>query len=339
MIEQSISHYLRLLFDRSNEIIFFLNDNHEIIYQNRAAEQVINPIQDVLNTQLCHYCDGMTTENALKSCVECFLKFDKQQDDFQLFIKLKDGSTRPFSASYQSIDEAEGIKVLRLNEVTNQLKTQQTLHQKELTKRILQAQEDERKRISRELHDSIIQNMLNVLVDVRLFKYLSHDELNRKVESTEEALQQLMKSIRNISVELRPSSLDDLGLLSALRSHFKYIEKNYGVSVNFNTNLEDSRFKTEIETAIYRIAQESVFNSVKYANVDFIQVQLNRLNEQLILTVTDEGKGFDMNEQPKGSGLGLFGMKERADAVGGSFEVISQKNNGTEIIVTVPLDS
>src|SRR5699024_11937918 len=89
------------------------------------------------------------------------------------------------------------------------------LHQKMLTKHIMAAQEDERKRISRELHDSIIQNILNILVEVRLFKYLPADELSEKTEQAESLLNNLMKSIRNISVELRPSSLDDLGLLSA----------------------------------------------------------------------------------------------------------------------------
>lgn len=337
--QESLTQYLQLLFDQANEIIFFLDKDGQIIYRNSASYEIMGDgIQGQLDNALCHHCEGLTDENHLVTCEGCYLYSGVDNKvDFQLFMKLQDGTVKPYSANYQTLSYEDDIKVLRLNNVSNQIKTQQVLHQKMLTKRIMEAQEDERKRISRELHDSIIQNILNILVEVRLFKYLSADDLKIKTEQTEYLLNNLMKSIRNISVELRPSSLDDLGLLSALRSHFKYVGKHYGLSVLFESNIDDARFDTEIETALYRIIQEAVFNTMKYANADAVEVTLMNRHEYLEVIIEDEGEGFDMHSSPQGSGLGLFGMRERAEAIGASLSIKSVVGKGTKIALMLPL--
>ncbi|AKG73025.1 ATP-binding protein [Salinicoccus halodurans] len=337
--QESLTEYLQLLFDQANEIIFFLDKEGRIIYRNSASYEIMgDDIQNQLDNALCHHCEGLTDENHLITCEGCYLFSGVDNKvDFQLFMKLRDGTVKPYSANYQTLSQEDDIRVLRLNNVSNQIKTQQILHQKMLTKHIMEAQEEERKRISRQLHDSIIQNILNILVEVRLLKYLSADDLMAKTEQTEYLLNNLMKSIRNISVELRPSSLDDLGLLSALRSHFKYIGKNYGMSVLFESNIADARFDTEIETALYRIIQESVFNAMKYANVDAVDVTLMTREDYLEVIVEDEGEGFDMHSSPQGSGLGLFGMRERAEAIGGTLSIKSIVGRGTKITLILPL--
>lgn len=338
-MQKDLAQYLQLLYEQSNEIIFFLDREGKIVYRNSASYEIMgDDVQHQLDNALCHHCEGLTDENHLITCEGCYLYSGvSDKVDFQLFMKLQDGTVKPYSANYQTLDYEDDIRVLRLNNISNQMKTQQVLHQKMLTKHIMEAQEDERKRISRELHDSIIQNILNILVEVRLFKYLPPEELSEKTEQAEYLLNNLMKSIRNISVELRPSSLDDLGLLSALRSHFKYIGKNYGMAVLFESNIEDTRFDTEIETALYRIIQESVFNAMKYADVDVVDVTLMDRGEYLEVIIEDEGGGFDMHGSPRGSGLGLFGMRERAEAIGGNFSIKSVVGKGTKIALILPL--
>ena len=138
----------------------------------------------------------------------------------------------PYTASYQTIDEVNGIRVFMLRDLTKQFKTQEMLNQKIMTKNVIKAQEDERKRISRELHDGVAQEMLSSLVELRVLKYMNIDQdVLKKVQQTERSLMRLLDEIRHLSVELRPATLDDLGLEAAFRTHFKWIEQNYGLVV------------------------------------------------------------------------------------------------------------
>ena len=137
--------------------------------------------------------------------------------------------------------------------------------------RSIQAQENERKRISRELHDSVIQDMLNIDVELRLLKYKHRDKvLAETSQRIEGLLSQLIDDIRNMSVELRPSSLDDLGIEAAFKSYFKQFEENYGMHIKYDSNIKGMRFDNEIETVVYRVVQEGVFNALKYAEVNEI---------------------------------------------------------------------
>ena len=148
----------------------------------------------------------------------------------------------------------------------------------------------------------------------------------------------LLDDIRHLSVELRPATLDDLGLEAAFRTHFKWVEKNYGLLVNFESNAQSKRFEEEIETVVYRVCQEAVFNALKYAEVEQVCVDLMVHESELVLTVKDVGIGFDSNAPThKGTGLGLFGMKERADLVHAALTVQSGIGIGTTIALTVPL--
>lgn len=131
----------------------------------------------------------------------------------------------------------------------------------------------------RELHDSVIQEMLNIDVELRLLKYKFQDET--VVESTQQIeglVSQLIDDIRNLSVELRPSSLDDLGIEAAFNSYFKQFEENYGIQINYHSNIKGLRFDNEVETVVYRVIQEAVLNALKYAEVNEIEVHISKVN-------------------------------------------------------------
>ena len=167
-------------------------------------------------------------------------------------MKTKDNEIKPFTAMYQNIDEQRGISAFTLQNVAPQIERQEKCINKMLH-RSIQAQENERKRISRELHDSVIQDMLNIDVELRLLKYKHRDKvLAETSQRIEGLLSQLIDDIRNMSVELRPSSLDDLGIEAAFKSYFKQFEENYGMHIKYDSNIKGMRFDNEIETVVYR---------------------------------------------------------------------------------------
>lgn len=327
----------------SDAIVFFDGAN-EIIGMNPAAEaildpRVLNPASVGDSNSFCYTCRGYTNDSEQMTCLSCYLT-DKSTNysSFQVYLETKNRGAIPYSASFHRIDDESGTRVLILRDLTNQLLTQESLNRNTMTKSIIKAQEDERKRISRELHDSVAQEILSSLVDLRVLKYYNiQDEALQKIQQTEASLTRLLDQIRNLSVELRPASLDDLGLEAAFRSHFKWIEKNYGILVHFAAEMNGVRFNSEIETVVYRICQESILNAMKYADVDEIMVRLFESEQWLELIVTDQGNGFNVNSRdPKGTGLGLYGMKERAELVNGELLILSAPGQGTTVHLQIP---
>lgn len=342
----SLSDLLGKFYETSMEPIFIFDRQGTILSMNPAAEDII-PTFSLEKIRMnnaegfCSTCRGYTSTEELMSCVDCYFS-DPYVDftSFQVHLETKDKGIVPYSASFQTIDRVAGIRVLLLHDLTNQFMTQEMVYRTKMIKSTIKAQEDERKRISRELHDSVAQELISSLVDLRLLKYLQvQDEVLNKVHQTEATLHRLLEQIRNLSVELRPASLDDLGLEAAFRSHFKWVEKIYGVQVRFRAELSGARFNNEIETVVYRICQEAVLNSLKYAEIDEVEVRLFQSEHNLELMVQDTGVGFQVNYiDSKGTGLGLYGMRERTDLVKGTLSIVSALGEGTKIHLQIPIN-
>jgi PAS domain S-box-containing protein len=213
-------------------------------------------------------------------------------------------------------------------EITERKRVEQEL-QKMMTS-IIDVQEDERKRLSRNLHDGIGQNLYSHLITInRLLSEVEHPLLYQmQKEAT-----QLIEEIRDISWELRPSVLDDLGLVPAIRSFLSRFSENYGIDVYFECVL-NRRLDISIELTIYRIIQEALTNIRKYADVSEATVTVREMNQTVRVMIEDKGIGFEMATQPRG--VGLFSMDERARAVGGKLTIFSSLGEGTKIILEVP---
>ncbi|MEK5067383.1 sensor histidine kinase [Sporosarcina sp. FSL K6-1508] len=340
-----LTDLLMKMYDNTAEAIFFFDSSGKIIAMNSAAELILDA--EVLDSMaegdvraICMSCKGYTSETELQTCLSCYLV--SPQDDFssfQVYLDTRGKGIIPYTASYQTIDAENGIRVFMLRDLTKQYKTQETLNQKTMMKNVIKAQEDERKRLSRELHDSVAQEMLSSLVDLRVLKYMNIDaEVLKKVQQTEGSLMRLLDDIRHLSVELRPATLDDLGLEAAFRTHFKWIEKNYGLIVHFTAELEAKRYEGEIETVVYRVCQEAILNALKYAGTDEVSVRLFERAGHLELMVIDEGSGFDKKIiDPSGTGLGLYSMRERAELVNGQLVIQSDIGKGTSVRLEIPL--
>ncbi|GKV65166.1 MULTISPECIES: sensor histidine kinase [unclassified Sporosarcina] len=341
---ENLTDLLQKLYERTTEAMFFFAANGQILSMNEAAKEIVEPeiyekMLEGETNSICLTCRGFTSEDEQMTCVSCFMsKPQETLTSFQLFLETKDLGLQPFSATYQVIDEAQGTSVLMLRNLTRQTQTAEVLNQKMRMQQVIQAQENERKRISRELHDSVAQEMLSSLVDLRVLKYMDvNDKALEKLRQTEGSLMRLLDEIRHLSVELRPAVLDDFGLEAAFRTHIKGLEKNYGLIVHLSSDLEQKRYEGEIETVIYRIGQEAMLNAMKYAEVEEVFLTLKDEQGILQLEIEDEGVGFDVNDfAPQGTGLGLFGMKERVELVGGNITIVSRADEGTKIQVEIP---
>lgn len=201
------------------------------------------------------------------------------------------------------------------------------------THKVLQAQEEERKRISRELHDGISHEILLAQIELRKLKYLPADEKDEGIERASEYLRQIMKHVNAIAVGLRPTQLDELGLGPAMKAYGVMIQDTYGVTVSVDFDASIS-LAQEQETTLYRIFQEAVTNACKYSRSESIEVSLLQEEDAIILVVQDHGTGFDVAKPDvKGGGLGLAGMKERSDLIGASFDLSSTPNVGTRVTI------
>ncbi|WP_244905513.1 sensor histidine kinase [Paenibacillus physcomitrellae] len=333
------------LFKNGTEAIFFFDRDGKTIAMNPAAEdivgeQVLFKLYQGESRALCATCRGYTSETEARTCLECYFQIPESENlsSFQVFLETKGKGMVPYTASFHTIDPEEGIRVFMLRDLTRQLQTQENLYKHKIMKHVIEAQENERKRISRELHDSVAQELMSAVLDLRVLKYMTQDDqLLKKMKQTEATMTRLLDDIRNLSVELRPPALDDLGLEAAFRSHFKRMERSYGLLVEFSSDLSQKRYGNEVETVMYRVCQEAVLNALKYAQVDTVQVSLTDTGKVLSLRVEDKGVGFNQGDAPLGTGMGLFGMQERAEQVGGSLTVVSRVGSGTTVLLQVPV--
>ncbi|MDZ5473968.1 MASE3 domain-containing protein [Bacillus sp. 31A1R] len=213
-------------------------------------------------------------------------------------------------------------------------------NEKKLSTLVIQAQEEERKRVSRELHDGIGQALYSILVSLKMIRKRKESEhLKEELQLIEQMTGESMEEVKRIATQLRPSALDDLGLLPAMKSFKDQFEQTHQIKINLKAEKVSKRLLPEIETAIYRIYQESLNNIAKYAKATTIEVELRVEDDNLILYVEDDGDGFDIKEvlNKEGKGIGLYSMKERAQLLSGQFFVHSEINKGTIIEVEIPI--
>lgn len=212
------------------------------------------------------------------------------------------------------------------------------LKQKQLMQYATNAYEIERKRISQELHDGVAQMIFSSQIALQNLQSDSLSEAEQiKLSTVTMELSEALAEIRNIALDLRPAALDDLGLKAAIDSLVDRYVQLSGIHIHFVSNLT-KRMDETAELTLYRVVQEGLMNAIKYAQVLDIDVLLIEKKDCLTLEIVDLGVGFDPKQVViQGSGLGLLNMKERVEALSGEFVLKSKENQGTHIMVTLPL--
>lgn len=210
-----------------------------------------------------------------------------------------------------------------------------------LLRRVVSAQEDERQRIAREMHDQLGQNLSALALKLSALKndYDQQPELREHFASLKKIVKQLDADVGLLVHDLRPTALDDFGLVAALSNYVRNWSKQFGVRAELHTSgMEKDRLTSEIEIVLYRITQEALTNVAKHANAENVDILLERRSDHVSLIIEDDGGGFDV-EQACGAnekGFGLIGMRERAALVAGTLAVESNPGAGATIAVRIP---
>jgi signal transduction histidine kinase len=224
-------------------------------------------------------------------------------------------------------------------EATVQMRTAQL---QALSVKLLEAQETERRFLAHELHDEIGQALTAIKINLhRLERWSTSPQASEPLEDCLALVDGTLQQVRNISLDLRPSMLDDLGLMPTLRWYINRHAKRTGLRETLTCELLAQRLPTATETACFRIVQEALTNIARHAQAQTVSVTLMQANHTLHLTIQDDGVGFDQNHlsraKAKGTSLGLLGMEERGTLIGGQLSIASTPGQGTRIALQVPL--
>jgi PAS domain S-box-containing protein len=242
-------------------------------------------------------------------------------------------------------EHGNAITILSLVlDVTERKKAEETLNKsyeeiRRLTEHLQKIREEERTSIARDIHDELGQQLTALTMEVK--------GLNKKLNDADEGIKQeigdiinlldsMVKSVRRISSELRPSLLYNLGLVAAIEWHLKEFEKRSGTKTIFNGPKEELELPDSIKKGLFRIFQESLTNVSRHANANKVNVILEQKDQQLFLSIEDNGQGFEKENIAVKDTLGILGMKERSQMMGGNYEIISIPGKGTTIIIAVP---
>lgn len=231
------------------------------------------------------------------------------------------------------------------NELSHALR-QSRLHQRQLrdlSHRLFWVQEDERKRISRELHDVIAQTLVGINVHLGVLAHRAAtepDSLIREISLTQKLMEQAVDVVHDFARELRPTVLDDLGLVSALQSHMKDFMATTGIRVSLKVFKGIDQLTDKVPTTLFRIVQEALANVARHAKASHVSVCIESFDGILRMSIADDGQGFAVGAKQgakKNRRLGLIGMRERVEMLGGSFHVDSRPGGPTTVWVEIPL--
>jgi signal transduction histidine kinase len=206
---------------------------------------------------------------------------------------------------------------------------------RDAVRRVVEGQELERKRLSRELHDETGQALASILLGLKPLEEATSGETREAVVALRELVVSTLQDVRRLAVELRPAALDDLGLVPAIERLAGSIGEG-GVQVDVEARIGDARLPEAVETTLYRIIQEAVTNVVKHADARRLSITLVRRDGAVVAIVEDDGTGFDPGAAESG-GLGLVGMRERLALVGGTLRIEAAAGTGTTIAAEVPV--
>jgi signal transduction histidine kinase len=262
-------------------------------------------------------------------------RLKKSNEEIQAWNRELDARVQERTAAYEAAakDNARLYTELQLKEKLRG----------ELLHRVISVQEDERKRIARELHDETSQSLTALMVGLDTIQIaLVHDiqKANAHLRNCNTIAGSLLKNIHRLIADLRPTLLDDLGLVPAIAWYGEQRLKPLGITLQMDESCLKGRLPASVETALFRIVQEAMTNIVRHAKASVVTVEFEQKDGWVTLQIADNGQGFDPqsleSDDPHGKGLGLGGMEERTTILGGVFKLQSASGKGTTITVRVP---
>ena len=334
----------RELFENARDAIYVHDLEGTYIRVNRATETLSGyKREEIVGHNFAEFVAAEDVRYVRKSF---YAKLAEQGETaFEVDVIAKDGRRVPVEVRSQAIYE-NGVMVGvqgTARDITERRLAQDALLT--FSRQLIEAQEDERRRISRELHDQIGQILTAIKMNLHAVQQVHHtSEVGGYVKDNIDAVDEALRLVRDLSVDLRPPVLDDFGLVTALCWYVDRYTKRTGLEVDVDIELPNQyqRFSRELETAYFRIAQEALTNIVRHAQASRVLLQLVKAGKVLLLSIKDNGVGFDMQRlrkrAPRAATLGLISMQERAHAAGGTIEIESAIGKGTEIRFSLNLE-
>jgi signal transduction histidine kinase len=210
-----------------------------------------------------------------------------------------------------------------------------------LSEHLQNIREEERAHIAREIHDELGQKLTVLKMDISWINKkigLKEESVKARMEELIAMLDETVGSVRRISSDLRPSLLDDLGLTAAMEWQLNEFEKRFEIKTCFKSHDDAIKLTESVKIGLFRIFQESLTNVARHSRAKKVTVALNRKNDSIVLSIADDGTGFDKQSADNNKTLGLLGMKERTAMIGGTFEINGKPGKGTKVVVTIQLE-
>lgn len=274
-------------------------------------------------------------------------EFIRVREKEQFLRKKRDDLERRLIRLSQTVDRANGL-VSKISVIENYLQVdfyqvnemiESAKEKQEFGLKIIEAQEEERRRLSREIHDGPAQMLANILlrseIIERTLQEHTVEQAITEIKSVRGMIRSSLYEVRRIIYDLRPMALDDLGLIPTIKKYIDNLSDFHKVNIEFVVLGEDKRLQSKYEVALFRLMQESVQNAVKHANPSDIQIKIQAEKNYIVLVVKDNGKGFDITIKKEDS-FGLIGMRERVEMLNGELNIHSQPNAGTTVIIKLP---
>ena len=334
----------RELFENARDAVYVHDLDGNYIRVNRATEALSGYKREEIVGR--NFIEFVAPEHVRYVRKSFYARLAEQGETaFEVDVIAKDGRRVPVEVRSRAIYE-NGVMVGvqgTARDITERKLAQDALQM--FSRQLIEAQEDERRRIARELHDQIGQILTAIKMNLySVQQVLETAERNSYVKDNIEAVDEALRLVRDLSIDLRPPVLDDFGLATALCWYVDRYTQRTGLEVEITIELPDQneRFSRDLETACFRIAQEALTNIVRHAQASHIVLQLVKDGNVLLLSIKDDGIGFDLESlqkrAPRAATLGLISMQERAHAAGGSIEIESTISKGTEIRFSLSLD-
>jgi len=263
-----------------------------------------------------------------------------QRDNTERALRNLQDTVRKAEELVSQVGVATEVLRGNLKELSGQLDTAQERHW--LGLRIIRAQEEERRKLARDMHDGPAQMLANVVLRAEICEKLLQTDITQvggELKSLKLAVRGSLRDIRKIIYDLRPMALDDLGLVPALRRYIDDLKAQMGIAVDFSVQGHDRRLPSPIEVGAFRIVQEGLSNVIKHAGVAKVAVKIEFARDALLVSVVDGGRGFAVSEALKTGGehFGLLSMRERVELLQGTWHIESAEGQGTRISVRLPI--
>ena len=333
------SDYLKEIYEHIQDGIIVMKATREIMAMNPAAKKLTGwKIGDFV--PCCTYCMTRTKKEDEPTC---YLMANSEIPSFLSQMPTYHGKNIDVEMSTAAIypsDTGSIAYLLVLRNQENIKKAQEAENKKKMIHALIEAKESEHKRLAQELHDGVGQSLFSVSVALQAVESFVKDnpKLNTYIEEVQHELQKVMDDVNSYSHQLRPHSLDQLGLEPTIRMMIENMMKNLpSLTIEFVTEGLD-RCAPVVEINLYRVVQEALHNVVKYANASYVQIRIVKDKTHIYMDIHDNGIGFD-RDNIESEGLGLKHMEERVDLLDGKFEIHSTLGKGTTINIVVPLET